>query len=123
MINVRSLVNPATNNINTNSDVVILRSIGFTVGAGRKQVPKYDYPLAGKAQVQALDHADLEKLQGLNLQGVYRAIYLTGKMHGVIRKEGLGGDLIKYNEQTWLVAKILETWPTWTKAAICLQVD
>ena len=123
MINVRSLVNPATNNINQNADVVILRSLGFEIGAGRQQVPKYDYPLAGKAQVQALDHADLEKMQGLNLQGIYRSLYLTGALHGVIRKEGEGGDLVKYNGQTWLVSKILETWPTWTKAAICLQVD
>lgn len=123
MINVRSIVNSVSRNVNPNTEVTILRSLGYEMGAGRKQVPKYDYPVVGYAQVQALDNADLQHLIGLNMQGVYRSIYLSGPLHGVIRKEGDGGDLIKYDGQTWLVAKIIETWPTWTKAAICLQVD
>ena len=123
-MNLRSIVNNVTSRtVNENAYVQILRSLGYEIGAGRKQVPTYDYPLAGYAQIQALDNADLEHMVGLNMQGVYRAIYLTGPLHGVIRKTGEGGDLIKYNEQTWLIAKILETWPTWTKAVICLQVD
>jgi hypothetical protein len=123
MINVRGLANNIANVINDNCPVTILRSDGYTIGDGRKQIPKYEYPISGNAQVQALDHADLKQLQGLNMEGVYRAIYLCGSLHGVIRKTGEGGDLVKYNNQTWLITKILETWPTWTKAVICLQVD
>ena len=124
MINVRSIVNRVTSpTVNSNVEVSILRSIGYEQGTGRKQIPIYDYPLVGCAQIQALDHKDLEKIQGLNLQGVCRAIYLSGPLHGVIRKTGEGGDLIKIGDQTWLISKILETWSDWTKAVITLQID
>lgn len=124
MINVRSIVNRVTSpTVNKNVQVSILRSIGYQQSAGRKQVPVYDVPLVGFAQIQALDHKDLEKTQGLNLQGVCRAIYLSGPLHGVIRKTGEGGDLIKIDNQTWLISKVLETWDTWTKAVITLQTD
>ena len=123
MINVRGLANGVTSNVNANVCVSILRSNGYTIGAGRKQIPNYEIVVTGNAQIQALDGADLQKMQGLNMQGVYRAIYLCGNLHGVIRKTGDGGDLIYYNGQTWLISKVLETWDTWTKAVICLQVD
>lgn len=123
-MNLRSIVNNVTSStVNENSYIEILRSIGYTSGPGRKQVPQYDYPISGYAQVQALDNADLQKIQGLNLQGVIRSVYLTGSLHGVVRKTGEGGDLIKYNGQTWLISTILETWSTWTKAVITLQID
>lgn len=123
MINVRSLANGIANNVNPNICVSISRSSGYTIGSGRKQVPSYTEVANGCAQIQALDNADLQKMQGLNMQGVYRAIYLCGSLHGVIRKIGDGGDIVTYDGQTWLVVKILETWPTWTKAVICLQTD
>lgn len=122
MINVRSLANTVTSNINPNTLVTIRVSTGYTIGAGRKQVPTYEDTI-GNAQIQALDHGDLKKIEHLNLQGVIRSIYLTGPLHGIIRKEGVGGDLVLFGNQTWLVSKILETWPTWTKAVITLQVD
>lgn len=123
MFNVRSLANKASRGINKNSLVSILRAKGYTIGTGKKQIPAYENAINGYAQAQALDNADLQKLEGLNIQGVYRAIYLCGPLHGVIRKTGQGGDIIKYNNATWLVLKILETWPTWTKAAIVEQID
>lgn len=123
MINVRGLANGVTSNVNPNVCVSILRSNGYTIGTGHKQIPTYETIVTGCAQVQALDNADLEKMYGLNMQGVYRSIYLTGPLHGVIRKTGDGGDLIGYNDQTWLISKVVETWDTWTKAVICMQVD
>jgi len=123
MINVRGLANSATSTVNNNAYITILSSNGYTIGAGRKQIPTYDPIVSGMAQTQALDNADLEKIQGLNMQGVYRSLYLQGALHGVIRKTGDGGDLISYNNQRWLVSKVIETWDDWTKVVICLQVD
>lgn len=122
-MDVRGLANAATEVINPNETVTVLLSDGYTLGAGARQVPAYKTPIVGPAQVQALDSDDLKQLVGLNIQGSIRAIYLRGKLAGVIRPEQVGGDIVKrFNEtETWLVVKVLETWPTWTKAVIVLQ--
>lgn len=131
MINVRGLANGATSTVNNNAIVRLRRSAGYTMGAGRKQVPTYADPVDGPAQVQALDSDDIAQIAGLNIQGAVRAIYMYGPLAGVLRPDQIGGDLIDIpplgqlpgadGTQTWLVVKVLETWPTWTKAAIVLQ--
>ena len=62
-------------------------------------------------------------VDGLNIQGTIRAIYLHGTLAGVVRPNQTGGDLVKRknDSETWLVVKVLESWPDWTKAAIVLQ--
>ena len=116
------MVNVASGTVNPNVEVTVLRSTGYTIGAGRKQIPNYASGVSGLAQIQALDSVDLKQLDGLNIQGTVRAIYLRGSLAGVVRPAGTGGDIIKIGDETWLVTKVLEHWPTWTKAAITLQV-
>ena len=121
-MDLRGLANGVTSGVNPNQTVRVQRSTGYTIGAGRKQVPSYANPVEGPGQVQALDGKDLQQLEGLNIQGTIRAIYLRGALAGVIRPHGTGGDLVQTADgQTWLVVKVLESWPTWTKAAIVLQ--
>lgn len=121
-MDLRGLANGVTSGVNPNQTVQVQRSTGYTIGAGRKQVPSYAAPVSGPGQVQALDGKDLQQLDGLNIQGTIRAIYLRGALAGVIRPDGTGGDLVQTADgQTWLVVKVLESWPTWTKAAIVLQ--
>lgn len=76
------------------------------------------------AQVQALTFRDLQQIDGLNLQGTRRAIYLYGKVQGINRAENKGGDLITVAAGDaagkWLVAEVLEQWPDWVKVA-CTQ--
>ena len=127
-MDLRSVANAASNAVNGNISVTVQRSIGFTIGAGLNQTPMYDTPVIGPAQVQALDGAELRHLENLNIQGVLRKIYLTGTLAGVIRPQSKGGDLITISAPapaevigTWLVVKVLESWPTWTAAAIVLQ--
>ena len=67
MINVRALANSVTGSVNPNTLVTIRVSKGYTIGAGRKQIPAYE-DTQGYAQVQALDHGDLMKIENLNLQ-------------------------------------------------------
>jgi hypothetical protein len=66
----------------------------------------------------------------MNLQGVLRSIYLRGLLAGVIRSDSKGGDLVTIAAQinvpsafvgTWLVVKVFESWPLWTKAALNYQ--
>ena len=121
-MDVRGLANSVTCGVNPNQTVQVSRSTGYTVGAGRKQVPSYAAPVSGPGQMQALDGKDLQQLDGLNVQGTIRAIYLRGALAGVIRPDGTGGDIVQTADgQTWLVVKVLESWPTWTKAAVVLQ--
>ena len=121
-MDLRGLANGVTATVNPNKTVTVRRSTGYTIGAGRKQVPAYADPVTGPAQIQALDANDIKQLDGLNIQGTVRAIYLRGVLAGVVRPDGTGGDLVEIGAETWLVVKVLEGWPTWTKAAICLQM-
>lgn len=120
-MDLRGIANGVTSTVNPNQTVTVLRSTGYTIGAGRRQVPSYAAPVTGPGQIQALDANDLKQLDGLNIQGTIRAIYLRGALAGVIRPDGTGGDIVQIAGQDWLVVKVLEGWPTWTKAAICLQ--
>jgi hypothetical protein len=122
-MDLRGIANGVITTVNPNETVTVLRSTGYTIGAGAKQVPSYAAPVDGPGQIQALDADDIAQLDGLNIQGTIRAIYLRGTLAGVVRPDGTGGDLVKRNggTQTWLVVKVLESWPDWTKAAICLQ--
>lgn len=121
-MDLRGLANAVTTTVNPNKTVTVRRSTGYTIGAGRKQVPGYADPVTGPAQIQALDANDIKQLDGLNIQGTVRAIYLRGVLAGVVRPDGTGGDIVQIDGQEWLVVKVLEGWPTWTKAAIVLQM-
>lgn len=122
-MDLRGIANSVTSSVNPNEIVTLRKSTGFSVGSGAKQIPQYAAPVTGPAQVQALDSETLKQLDGLNIQGVLRVIYLRGLLKGVSRPEQTGGDLIRRGTpaEDWLVVKVLETWPTWTKAVICLQ--
>ena len=122
-MDLRGIANGVTTTVNPNKTVTVLRSTGYTIGAGRKQVPSYAAPVTGPGQIQALDANDIKQLDGLNIQGTIRAIYLRGALAGVVRPDGTGGDIVQIAGQNWLVVKVLEGWPTWTKAAIVLQGD
>ncbi len=121
-MDLRGIANGVTSTVNPNQTVTVLRSTGYTIGAGRRQVPGYAAPVTGPGQIQALDANDIKQLDGLNVQGTIRAIYLRGNLAGVIRPDGTGGDIVQIAGQDWLVVKVLEGWPTWTKAAIVLQM-
>lgn len=120
-MDLRTIANSVSSTINSNVIVTLLRSTGYTIGDGRKQVPTYASPITGPAQLQALDSKDLKQLDGLNIQGTIKAIYLRGVFAGVIRPTGVGGDVIQIDGKNWLIVKILEGWTLWTKAAIVLQ--
>jgi hypothetical protein len=100
-------------------------STGYTTAADGSRVSTYT-PFTGVSmQVQALTWKDLQQVDGLNLNGTRRAIYMNGRADGVVRSLLKGGDLIALtngpNAGTWLVALVLEQWPDWCKVAVTLQ--
>lgn len=120
-MDLRGIANRTVTTVNPDVSVTVRVSTGYTIGAGRKQAPTYAADVVGVAQVQALSGRDLRQIDGLNLQGTLKSIYLRGKLAGVVRPDGVGGDLIQHDGHWWLVVHILENWPDWTKAVICLQ--
>lgn len=127
-MNLRNLVNGVTSSVNPNVLVDVLKSTGYTIGTGGRQVPAYAPAVNGPVQIQALDGDELKQLDKLNIQGTIRGLYANGFMAGVIRPNETGGDLVRITDmpgfpgvRNWLVVTVLESWPTWTKVAIVLQ--
>lgn len=127
-MDLRSIANSVSDAVNPNMIVSVQRSTGYTSGAAYRQTPTYASPVSGPAQLQALDSVDLKQLDGLNIQGILRKIYLRGALAGVIRPNSTGGDLVTIAAPapvmyrgTWLVVKVFEQWPLWASCAICLQ--
>ena len=129
-MDLRTIANQVSNTVNGNIIVTLQTSNGFTFGAGQRQVPAYNSPIIGPAQVQALDGSDLKQIEGLNISGSIRALYMKGSLAGVVRPDSKGGDLVTINSQPgippalvgqWLIVKVLESWPLWTKVVIVKQ--
>lgn len=130
-MDIRGVANQASNTVNPNIIVGVKTSTGYTIDpTTRKQVPQYAAPVTGPAQLQALDGSELKQLAAMNIQGVLRSIYFRGVLAGVIRPDGKGGELVTIATQpnvpatfvgVWLVVKVFETWPLWTKAALNFQ--
>ena len=121
-MDIRSIANSCINAVNPDISVTVKKATGYTIGAGAKQIPTYATGVVGMANLQALDGKELQQLDGLNINGTIKGIYLRGVLAGVIRPNQTGGDLILIGTQTWLVVKVLEGWADWTKCAVVLQV-
>lgn len=126
-MNLHGIVASAIGAVNPFVPVTLKRSTGYTTAPDGKQVPAYATIANLSVQVQALSFSDLQQLDGLNIQGVRRAVYLNGPIMGVVRVNQAGGDLMVFpmgtfpEGDTWLVAHVLERWPDWSKCAITLQ--
>jgi hypothetical protein len=77
------------------------------------------------AQVQPITWRDLQQLDGLNVQGIRKVMYINGAVDGVVRVNLKGGDLVTFPDgSVYLVAQILEAFNLtagWTKAALTIQ--
>jgi len=93
-MNLRGIANGATRAINPNIAATVQVSDGSTTNPDGSRVPKFaEIPFT--AQVQALQYNDMVHLDGLNIQGIRRAIYLNGSIDGINRitkRRGPGQD-------------------------------
>lgn len=127
-LNIRGIANRAVQAINPDVSCELWHSTGSTTLASGKRTPNYSKSRI-KVQPQALSYSDLQQLDGLNIQGVRRAIYASAQVMSVVRVQQQGGDLLVFpagtfpEGTTWLAAHVLERWPAWCKVAITLQLD
>lgn len=97
-----------------------------------KRVPGFTTTTGHTMQVQAASGQDLDHVDGLNLQAIYRSVYVNGTVHGVNRPALKGGDLLLIPTglsatppltDTWLVKSVPEPWDAggWTRVIVVLQ--
>lgn len=128
-MNLSAMANAAIQGVSPNIPMTVRMPSGYTVDpATLRQVPAFtDIPVAG--QVQALDGDDLRQINGMNIQGAIRAVYLFAGVAGVIRPDGLPSAVLRFSsneggvvqDRDWGVFKVLESWPTWCKVAVVYQ--
>lgn len=124
-MNLHNIVKGAISAVNPPITGQYKFSAGSITSPSGKRVPSYGYPIDVYLQVQPLSAGDIQKIDGLNLQGVMRKIYLNGRVDGLARPNLQGGDLFiifdGVNAGTWLVNQVLEQWPDWACAVVTLQ--
>ncbi len=121
-MNLHAIASQATAAVNPLTAITVLQSTGYTKSGDGTQVPTYTSGTVS-GSVQALSGKDLQKLEGLNVQGVSQKAYLSGDFEGIFRVLGKGGDLLKFGGQTYLVVAVLERWPDWVCVALSMQLD
>jgi|SRR5215472_13566704 len=122
-MNLHALAGPVVAAVNPTTLLAVLVSNGYTTSSDGTQVPQYaPQSVNVPGQLQSLTFNDIQQIDSLSIQGVKRAIYLYGKVDGLIRKDKKGGDLITTPDgNVWKVVLVLEYWPDWCKVAVTLQ--
>ena len=107
--------------VNANRDVTHRSCTGETQNDHYERVPIYSDSTI-KAQVQALSSEQLSVVNNLNFQGEMYSIITAKQLKALSRIDQSGGDLIVFDESTWLVIHIDETFSDHTKAIIQRQL-
>lgn len=130
-MNLHSIVRPAINSVNRDQIAMYSASTGSAVSADFVQTPTYAPPVPVRIQPQPLGRDELKHIERLNMQGVFRTVYMYGNTQGVVRVLAQGGDLLQFAPfqgqalQTWKVVYVDGPWNVndggWCKVIVCLQ--
>jgi len=127
MIDVHALASSAIQQVNSDIQVLWLRSTGATTtDAAGHRAPVLESQTVS-ANVQGLSAKDLEHTDGLNMQGVMRSVHLYGNVQGIVRADQKGGDILQFPQAPggpvcdWRVTSVMETWPDWCRVIVTLQ--
>lgn len=122
-MNLHNIVRSVIPAVNPDITATLCRSDGWTTGEGRQRIPKYLPDIQITIQLQPLSRGDLQHVDGLNMQGIFKSIHVNGNFWSVNRNQQKGGDLFIINGETWLVIEPLELWPDWCRLLVALQTD
>lgn len=131
-MNLHGLVRGVITTVNPDVTATLLQSTGYGTAPDGSRTPTYS-STTRLVQVQALSAREIQHLDGLNITGVLRKVFLNGDWHSVYRPGNTGGDKFQFGASapvpinlrgtTWLVVQVLETWPDWCSLAIQLQMS
>jgi hypothetical protein len=132
-LNLHGIVRSAINSVNADKPAQYLASTGNTVNADGSQTPSYAAAQPVTVQIQPLGKSELAHVDRLNLQGVFRTLYLFHNPQAIVRILVQGGDLFQFAPfqgqavQNWKVVLADGPWDVdqggWTKLIVCLQTD
>lgn len=126
---IRGLANGLTRMVNGNQMLTWVQNSGYYTDNAGKRVPKPPLEQTLSGQVQPLTSDDIKHMDALNMQGVFRSVYLYGDVQAIVRADGKGGDLLRFpdapggDSRNWLVSKVMEAWPTWCRVIVTLQAQ
>lgn len=121
-MNLFNIVSGVIPSISPQTSLQVYVSSGYVTGSDGKRSPSYAPVRQIYGSIQALQYNDIVQLDGLNIQGERRKLYVSGEIDGLVRVDRKGGDLlIDPIGNIWLAAIVLEYWPTWTCVAITMQ--
>lgn len=127
-MNLHTAVARVVSAVNPLQQVTIQQATGYVTNADGSRTSTYaSFP--GQAQIQALSYTDLRAIEGLQIAGLRRAIFLWGNWNSMIRATMQGGDLITFPDgSVWLVVFPFEHWGHgvtgtlgWCKVCVTLQ--
>jgi hypothetical protein len=127
-MNLRGIANKYIQVTNPNQEINWVQSNGYITDDAGKRTPK-TITLTVQAQIQALSATDLKHIDGLNINGIMRSVYMYGNAAGVVRADQIGGDILVFPEtpescnKNWLITQVMETWPDWCHVIVTLQQD
>jgi hypothetical protein len=124
-LNLHAIVGPIVSTINPSITIQLQKSTGYATNADGSRTPAYAPAINVTAQVQPETWRDIQQMDGLNIQGTRKVMYINGATDGLVRVFAMGGDIVTFPDGTvWLVAQTLEDFSLtagWTKAALTLQ--
>jgi hypothetical protein len=122
-MNLRNIANAVTSRVNPNLVAQWLAYAGYTVLPSGKTQPVYAAPANIQIQAQAITSQDLQKIDAMNLSEITRVILTSAKVQDLDRESQTGGDLLVFDNATWLVAGIIEDWSTsgWMRVGLIRQ--
>jgi hypothetical protein len=132
-MNLHGTVRGAITSINPDITAQYYASAGATTNADFTQTPTYATAVSVRCQVQPLSRDDLRLVEKLNMQGVFRSIFMFGNPQGIVRIQAKNGDILQFSpfrgeaSQTWKIANVDGPWNVeqggWTKLIVCLQTN
>jgi hypothetical protein len=121
-MNLHGIVSGAIGAINPKTELILRVSTGYATAPDGTRAPSYANPVTVHGQVQPLAYNEIVQMDGLQIQGEKRRIYITGEVDGMIRSEGKGGDLFTLPDgSVWKVVIVFEYFPDWCSVGVVLQ--
>lgn len=129
MTNLHAIASGVISVIHPGTAVTIHVSTGYQTQSDGRRVPTYEKVPNIVGEIQPLSSSDLQHMDGMNISGETRKVYLSGRYYGNNRIEVKGGDLIELPSNTewpygslWQVVRVLEQYPSWCALGVVRQM-
>ena len=124
-MNLHNIAGPIVAAVNPWTSGQYFKSKGSTTASDGRRSPVFAPAVAVTIQMQPMAYGDLKMVEGLNLSGEQRVMYVNGDWAGVQRPDVSGGDKVTLADGTiWLIVQELESWNStagWSKVLVTRQ--